>query len=56
MLIAITDYSLADDVAGKGLTMRNLKSGEVEYIPAGITHTLTNKSAGEIRFVVVVFR
>lgn len=56
MLIAISDYSLADDVVGKGVVMRNVKGGGVEYIPAGITHTLTNRSAGEIRFVVVVFR
>lgn len=56
MIVAITDYSLSDDVVGKGVTMRNVKSGGVEYSPAGITHTLTNKSAGEIRFVVVVFR
>lgn len=56
MIIAISDYSLSDDVAGKGVVMRNVKSGGVEYIPAGITHTLTNKSGGDIRFVVVAFR
>ena len=56
MIIAISDYALADDIVGKGMTMRTVKSGGVEYIPAGITHTLTNKSAGEIQFVVVVFR
>ena len=56
MIIAVTDYALSDDVVGKGVVMRNVKSGGVEYIPAGIEHTLTNKSPGEIRFVVVVFR
>jgi quercetin dioxygenase-like cupin family protein len=56
MLIAVSDYSLADDVNGKGVTMRNVKSGGVEYIPAGITHMLTNKSPNAVRFVVVVFR
>ena len=56
MIIAVTDYSLSDDVVGKGVTLRDVKSGNVEYIPAGIEHTLTNKSPGEIRFVVVVFR
>jgi uncharacterized RmlC-like cupin family protein len=56
MLVAITDYSLADDVVGKGVVMREVKSGGVEYIPAGITHTLANKSGKDVRFVVVVFR
>ena len=56
MIVAISDYSLADDVVGKEVTMRDVKSGGVEYIPAGITHTLTNKSGKEIHFVVVVFR
>ena len=56
MIIAVTDYALSDDVVGKGIVTRNVKSGGVEYIPAGIEHTLTNKSPGEIRFVVVVFR
>src|SRR5689334_19428962 len=56
MIIAVTDYSLADDVVGKGVVMREVKSGNVEYIPAGIEHTLTNKSGREVRFVVVVFR
>ena len=56
MLIAISDYSLADDTVGKGVIMRNVKTGGVEYIPAGITHQLTNKTGKDIRFVVVVFR
>jgi hypothetical protein len=56
MIIAVSDYSLADDVVGKGVVMRDVKSGGVEYTPAGITHTLTNKSGKDIRFVVVVFR
>jgi quercetin dioxygenase-like cupin family protein len=56
MIIAVTDYSLSDDVVGKGVVARAVKSGGVEYIPAGITHTLTNKSPGQVRFVVVVFR
>ena len=56
MIIALTDYTLSDDVVGKGVVERKVKSGGVEYTPAGITHTLTNKSGGEIKFVVVVFR
>jgi quercetin dioxygenase-like cupin family protein len=56
MLIAITDYELTDVAEGKGTSVRNVKSGDVEYIPAGITHQLTNTGKGTARFVVVVFK
>lgn len=56
MIIAITDYVFADDIVGKGVVTHEVKSGEVNYVPAGVTHTLTNKSGKSVRFVVVVFR
>lgn len=56
MIVALTDYTLADDIVGKGVKMRTVPPGGVEYIPAGITHTLTNKTGKETRFVVVVFK
>jgi quercetin dioxygenase-like cupin family protein len=43
MLVAVSDYELTDEVEGKGSIVRARKSGEVEYIPAGITHRLTNR-------------
>ena len=55
MLIAVTDYQLTD-VSQKGNTVRSRKSGEVEYIPAGITHQLTNSGDKQARFVVIAFK
>ena len=56
MLVAITDYSIADDTTGKGVIQRNVKSGGVEYLPAGITHILTNTGAAEAHFIAIIFR
>jgi oxalate decarboxylase/phosphoglucose isomerase-like protein (cupin superfamily) len=56
MLVAITDYSLADDTVGKGVTQRDVKSGGVEYLPAGITHVLTNTGPAEARFIAIIFK
>jgi quercetin dioxygenase-like cupin family protein len=56
MLVAISDYELSDDVQGKGTVARTRKSGEIEYIPAGITHRLTNVGSKPARFIVVLWR
>jgi quercetin dioxygenase-like cupin family protein len=56
MLIAISDYELKDDVEGKGTVTRTRKSGDVEYIPAGINHQLTNTGSQPARFIVVAFK
>ncbi len=56
MLVAVSDYELTDRVAGKGIVVRTRKSGEVEYIPAGITHRLTNTGQAPARFTVIVWR
>jgi len=56
MIVALTDYRLSDNVEGKGTNVRVQQSGSVEYIPAGITHQLTNISQHPVRFLVMVFR
>jgi quercetin dioxygenase-like cupin family protein len=56
MLIAVSDYELTDRVEGKGIVVRTQKSGEVEYIPAGITHRITNTGQAPARFIVIVWR
>lgn len=56
MLVAVSDYQLTDQVEGKGKTVRTKWAGEVEYIPAGITHQLTNTGKGAARFIVVLWR
>ncbi len=56
MLVAVSDYELTDEVEGKGTVVRTRKSGEVEYVPAGITHRLTNTGQALARFTVIVWR
>jgi beta-alanine degradation protein BauB len=56
MLVAISDYSLSDDTVGKGIVQREVKSGGVEYLPAGITHVLTNTGKTEARFIAIIFK
>jgi len=56
MLVAVSDYELTDQVEGKGSVVRTRKSGEVEYIPAGITHQLTNTGKAAARFTVILWR
>jgi quercetin dioxygenase-like cupin family protein len=56
MLVAVSDYELTDQVEGKGTVVRTRKSGEVEYILAGINHRLTNTGQAPARFTVVVWR
>jgi quercetin dioxygenase-like cupin family protein len=56
MLVAVSDYELTDEVEGKGTIVRRHKSGEVEYIPAGITHRLTNTGGAPARFTVIIWK
>lgn len=56
MLVALSDYTLDDDTVGKGITHRSVKSGGVEYLPAGITHVLTNTSNTTARFIAIIFK
>jgi quercetin dioxygenase-like cupin family protein len=56
MLIAVSDYELTDQVVGKGAQLRTRKSGEAEYIPAGITHQITNTGKAPAHFTVIVWR
>ena len=56
MLVAVSDYELTDQVEGKGTVVRSQKSGEVEYILAGITHRQTNTGQAPARFTVILWR
>jgi quercetin dioxygenase-like cupin family protein len=55
LLVAVTDYQLTD-ISQKGKTVRSRKAGGFEYIPAGITHQLTNSGKKQARFVVIAFK
>ena len=56
MLIAVSDYELTDEVEGKGTIVRRHKSGDAEYIPAGITHRLTNTGQAPAYFTVILWK
>jgi quercetin dioxygenase-like cupin family protein len=56
MLVAVSDFELTDQIEGKGAVVRTPKSGEVEYLPAGITHRLTNTGQVPARFTVILWR
>jgi oxalate decarboxylase/phosphoglucose isomerase-like protein (cupin superfamily) len=49
-------YELTHRVEGKEIVVRTRKSGEVEYIPAGITHRITNTGEAPARFTVILWR
>jgi uncharacterized RmlC-like cupin family protein len=56
MMVAISDYELTDQVEGKDTVVRRHKSGEIEYIPAGITHQITNTGKEPAHFTVILWR
>jgi quercetin dioxygenase-like cupin family protein len=56
LIVAISDFELTDEVEGKGTVIRKHKSGEVEFLPAGITHRLTNNGKEAARFAVIVWK
>lgn len=56
MLVAVSDYQLTDEVEGKGTVVRTRKSGEIEYLNAGITHQQTNTGKAPARFIVIAWR
>jgi quercetin dioxygenase-like cupin family protein len=56
MIVAVSDFELTDEVEGKGIVVRKHKSGEVEFLSAGITHRLTNTGKEAARFTVIVWK
>ena len=55
LVVAVTDLTLRSEVEGQAATSRTLKSGEVAWIPGGITHTVTNTGSGEARLITLEF-
>jgi len=56
LVTAVSDLELRSEVAGKGLSTRQLKSGEVAWVPGGFTHTVTNVGRQRAKFVTFEFR
>jgi len=55
LVIALTDYELRSDVAGKPPLTLSYKAGESKWIPGGFTHTLTNIGHHPAKFVTLEF-
>jgi quercetin dioxygenase-like cupin family protein len=55
LVIAVTDLLLRNDVVGKGASNVEMKSGDIKWIDAGVTHSITNVGAGQAKFVTLEF-
>lgn len=55
LLVAVSDLDLRDDAAGKAPVSLKFKAGDIDWLPGGYTHTLTNAGHHAARFVTVEF-
>jgi uncharacterized RmlC-like cupin family protein len=56
MFVAVSDYSLAEQIGGTAAIVHAKKSGEVEHVPAGRARHWTSTSSTASRFIVVSFQ
>ena len=56
LVIAVTDLLLRNDVPGKPASNVEMKSGDIKWIEAGLTHSLTNVGNAEAKFVTLEFQ
>lgn len=55
LVIALTDLLLRNDVVGKPVANVEMKSGDIKWVEAGLTHSLTNVGTTNARFVTLEF-
>jgi len=55
LVVPVSDVELRTEAEGKGATTAKFATGDVQWIPAGETHTVTNIGSKTARFVVVEF-
>jgi quercetin dioxygenase-like cupin family protein len=55
LVVAVTDLVFRNDVVGKPTSNIEMKSGDVEWLEGGMTHTITNVGTREAKFVVLEF-
>lgn len=56
LVIALTDLTFRNDVVGKGASNVEMKSGDIKWIDANLTHSLTNVGTKEAKFVILEFQ
>jgi quercetin dioxygenase-like cupin family protein len=55
LVVALTDYEIRSDQAGKPPVTAAMKAGESKWVPGGVSHTLTNSGHTLAKFVTVEF-
>jgi len=55
LVIALTDYELRSEIAGKPPTISTMKANQASWIPGGYTHTLTNSGHTPAKFITLEF-
>ena len=55
LVVAVSDLDLRSDVEGMGPIPGKLKAGDIQWLPGGYTHTLTNTGHHAARFVTMEF-
>jgi quercetin dioxygenase-like cupin family protein len=55
LVVAVTDLELRSEVEGQSPTNRQIKAGDIAWIPGGITHTVTNAGKTPARMITVEF-
>jgi quercetin dioxygenase-like cupin family protein len=55
LIVALTDLDLRSHIERKGAMSAQMKSGDVNWVPGGYTHPLTNVGKNPARFVAVEF-
>lgn len=56
LVVAITDLEVRSEAKGKPAVVIRKQAGEFDWIPAGVTHTITNVGKSGIRFVSIEFK
>jgi quercetin dioxygenase-like cupin family protein len=56
LVIAVTDLLLRNDVPGKPASNIEMKSGDIKWVEAGLTHSITNVGDAEAKFVTLEFQ
>ncbi len=56
LVVAITDLDIRSEAQGKPAVVIRKQAGEFDWMPAGVTHALTNSGKSGIRFVSVEFK
>jgi quercetin dioxygenase-like cupin family protein len=55
LVVALTDYELRSDIAGKPPAITTMKQGQSTWVQGGYSHTLTNSGHHEAKFITLEF-